>query len=102
MSTTCEKRTPMEWRRSASIDVAAAFSVPLAPPPLCCRRGFFPRRRDEVFFQAGMRWKLAGWAGIEAQAGLNEHDYCVGRDFNQVGLIHMVSFPIQTIPGPNE
>jgi hypothetical protein len=49
-----------------------------------------------------MRWELAGWAGIEAQAGLNEHDYCVGQDFNQVGLIHMVSFPIQTIPGPNE
>jgi hypothetical protein len=49
-----------------------------------------------------MRWELAGWVGIEAQAGLNEHDHCVGRDFNHVGLIHMVSFPIQTIPGSNE
>lgn len=49
-----------------------------------------------------MGWERPGWAGIEVRPGLNEHSYCVGRDFNQVGLIHMVFIPIQTIPGPNE
>jgi hypothetical protein len=52
-----------------------------------------------------MRWELPGWVGIEVRAGLNEHDYydyCVDRNFNQIGLIHMVSFPIQIILGLNE
>jgi hypothetical protein len=73
VSTTGEKRTPTEQRRSAigvslvdvNVDIAtgscadgARAAVVVSVP--WSSRGFFPSHRDEDFFYAGMRWELLG------------------------------------------